>query len=97
MFKYYLLQQQMPQKILQKVFINKKLAQCKTSSTLKIDVFEIPDKIKILKNCFQNYELLFLDQASSSSDPFKTLMLQFLIPRASLPPSPSLSNLALVN
>ena len=40
-------------KIQEKIFINKKFTQCKTSRTLKIDVFEIPDN-KILENCFQN-------------------------------------------
>ena len=43
------------------------------------------------------YELLFLDQASSSSDPSKILILQLVIPRASLSPLPSLSNLTLTN
>ena len=42
----------MLQKILEKVFITKKFTQCKTR-TLKIDVFEIPDK-NIKKNYFQN-------------------------------------------
>ena len=46
---------------------------------------------------FWKYELLFLDQASSSSDPFKVLILQSLIPRASLPSSKSLSNLILAS
>ena len=36
------------------LIITEKFTQCKTSPTLKIDVFEIPDKIKILKNCFQD-------------------------------------------
>ena len=31
------------QKILEKVFVNKKFTQCKTPRTLKPDVFEIPD------------------------------------------------------
>ena len=43
------------------------------------------------------YELLFLDQASSSSDPSKIFIQQLVIPRTSLSPSPSLSNLTLTN
>ena len=38
---------------MERVFINKKFTQCKILHTLKIDVFEIPDK-EILQNCFQN-------------------------------------------
>ena len=41
-------------KILEKIFITKKITQCRTSCTLKIDILETPDKIKILENCFQN-------------------------------------------
>ena len=41
--KHYLPQQKVLRKILEKVFIKKKCAHCKTSRTLKIDVFEIPD------------------------------------------------------
>ena len=41
---------------------------------------------------FSKYELLFLDQANSSSDPSQILILQFPILRVSLPLSPSLSN-----
>ena len=44
----------MLRKILEKVLITKKFTQCKESRTLKIDAFEIPDKMKMLKNCFQN-------------------------------------------
>ena len=36
-------QQKMLRKILEKVFITKNFTQCKTSRTLKIDLFEIPD------------------------------------------------------
>ena len=46
--------------------------------------------IGVLENCFQNmnyffskYELLFLDQANSSSDPSQLLMLKF--PKLELP------------
>ena len=88
-----MLQQKVLWKILEKVFNTKKFIQCKTSRTLKIDVFEILDKIKNIGELFSKYVLLFLDQASSSSDSFKILILQFHIPGASLPPSPSLSNL----
>ena len=46
---------------------------------------------------FWKYELLSLDQVNSSSDPSQILILQFLMIRASLPPSPSLSNFTLAN
>ena len=48
-------------------------------------------------NVNKKYELHFLDQANSSSDPSQILILQFPIPRAFLPPSPSLSNFNLAN
>ena len=67
MFKHYLLQQKVLWKILEKVFITNKFIQCKTSRTLKVDVFEIPDN-KNIKKLFSNYGLFFLDQANSSSD-----------------------------
>ena len=54
MFKYYLLQQKVLWKILEKTFITKKFNQSKASRTIKIDVIEIPDKIKILEYYFQN-------------------------------------------
>ena len=60
----------------------------KTSRTLKIDLFKIPDNKNIGK-LFSKYELLFLDQANSSSNPNQILILQFAIPRAFLPSSPS--------
>ena len=44
---------------------------------------------------FSKFELFFLDQANSSSDPSQISILQFPIASASLPPSPSLSNFAL--
>ena len=78
--------------MVEKVFINKNFTQFKTSRTVKIDVLEIPDK-----KLFSKYELLFFDQASFSSYPSKILILKFLIPRAFLPPLPSLSNLTLAN
>ena len=76
-------------KILEKVFITNKFPQCKTSRTLKIDVLKLPDNKNIGK-LFSKYELLFLDQTNSSSDPSQILIQQFPMPRASLPPSPSL-------
>ena len=80
----------MLRKILE-VFITKNVTQCKASSTLKIDL--IFSKILDNKNIgklFLKYELIFLDQASSSSDLSQTLILRFLIPRVSLPLSSSL-------
>ena len=64
---------------------------CKTSRILKIDVFEVPDKLKIMKNCSQNMNCL-IQQANSSYDPSKILILQFPMPTDFLPPLPSLSN-----
>ena len=61
---------------MEKVFVAKKFTQFKTSRTLKIDLFEIPDNRNIEK-LFSNYELLFLDQANFSSDVSQILMLQF--------------------
>ena len=58
----------MLRKILEKVFITKKFTQYKTSRTLKIDVFEIPDN-KNIEKLFSKYELVFLDQTNSNSDP----------------------------
>ena len=86
----------MLQKTLEKVFITKKFNQFKTSRTLKIDVLEILDNNNIEK-LFSKYEQLFLDQANSSSDPSQVLIQQLPIPRASLTPSPSLSNFTLAN
>ena len=86
----------MLRKILEKISITNEFTQCKTSRTLKIDVFEIPYNKNIGK-LLSKYELLLLDQANSSSDPTQILILWFPIPRASLPPSPSLSSLTLVN
>ena len=68
----------MLQKILEKVFITKKFTQCKTSCSLKIDVFEIPDN-KNIEKLFSKYELLPLDQAHSSYDASQILILQFPI------------------
>ena len=53
---------------------------CKKSRALKIDVFKISDN-KGIGKLFSKYELLFLDQANSSSDPSQVLILQFSIPR----------------
>ena len=74
----------------------KKCTRCVLSSSLKHDVFEIPDN-KSIGKLFSKYELLFLDQVKSSSDPSEILILQFPIPRASLPLSISLSNFTLAN
>ena len=86
----------MLQKILEKVFITKKFNQFKTSPTLKTDVFEILDN-KNIEKLFSKHELLFLDQDDSSSDRSQILIQQLPIPRASLTPSPSLSNFTLAN
>ena len=75
------------------VFITKKSNQCKTSCTLKIDVYEIPNN-KHIRNCFSKYELLFQDQANSSSDRSKILILQSSIPTTFLLPLPFLFNFA---
>ena len=96
MFKYYLPQEKVLRKILEKFFGNEKFTQCKTSRTLQINVFEIPDNKNIGK-LFSKYELLFLDQANSRSDPFQILIIQFSTPRASLPHSLSLSSFTLAN
>ena len=47
---------------------------------------------KNIGKLFSKYELLFLDQVSSSFDLSKILIPQFPVPRASLLPSPPLSN-----
>ena len=52
--------QKVLRKILEKVYITKKFTQCKTSRTLKADVFEISDNKNIGK-LFSNYELFLLD------------------------------------
>ena len=51
-------QQKVQWKILGKVFITKKFTQCKTSCTLKIDVFEIPDNKNIGKLFFSWINLI---------------------------------------
>ena len=83
-------------KILEKVFITNTFTQCKTSRTFKIDVFKIADNQNFAK-LFSKHELLFLDQANSSSDPSQIFILEFFIPTAFLLPSPSLPNFTLVN
>ena len=50
------------------VFITQKFIHYKTSCTLKLDVFNIPDN-KNTEKLFSKHELLFLDQANSSSNP----------------------------
>ena len=96
MFKFYLPQQKVVRKIMKKVFIINKFTPCKTSHTLKIDVFKIRDNKNIAK-LFPKYELLFLHQDNSSSDQSQVLIMQSPIPRASLPASPPLSNFTLAN
>ena len=68
--------------------MTKKCTQCKSSHTLKTDVFELPENKNIGK-LFSKYEVLFLDQANFSSNPFQELLLIHSIPRASLLPLPS--------
>ena len=68
----------------------------KTLYALKIDLFELSVN-KNTGNLLSRYELFSLDQANFSSDPSQMLILQYSIPTASLPPSPSLSNFPLVN
>ena len=75
----------MLRKILAKVFITNKCTQCKTSRSLKIDIFEITDN-KIIAKLFSKYELLLVDQANFSSDPSQTLILRFPMPKASQNP-----------
>ena len=81
---------------MEKVFINKKFTQRKTLRTLQIDVFEILDNENIRK-LFSKNGLLFLDQVNSNLDLSQMLTPQFLTPRASLPPSLSLSYFILAN
>ena len=68
--------------MLEKVFINKKCTQYKTSYTLKTNVFELPDNENIGK-LFSKYELFFLDPANFISKQFQALLLQYPIPGAS--------------
>ena len=79
-----------------KIRITNKFYQYEISYTLKIDVFEISDNKNIGK-LFSKDELLFLDQANSRSDSTQILQLQLSIPRASVPVSRYLSNIALSN
>ena len=51
------------------VFITQKFTHYKTSRTLKLDVFKIITDNKNIGKLFSKYELLFLDQANSSSNP----------------------------
>ena len=90
------IQKKVPRKILEKVFITKKYTLYETSHTVKTDIFELPDN-KNIGTFFSKYELFFLDQANFSSNRFQILQLQYPIPRASLPPLPSLSNFTLAN
>ena len=60
--------------MLEKFFIINKCTQCKTSHTLKFDVFEIPYNKNIGK-LSSKYELLLLDLANSRSDSSQILKL----------------------
>ena len=80
------IQQNVLRKRLEKVFIY----------TLKTDVFELPEN-KDIGNFYWKYELLFLDQSNFSSNPFQVSILQYPIPRASLPSLPSLLNFSIAN
>ena len=52
------------------IFITQKFTHYKTLQTLKFDIFKIPDNKNIGKS-FSKYELVFLDQANSTSNPLK--------------------------
>ena len=65
-----------------KVFVTNKFTQCKTSHTLKVDVFKITDNKNIGK-LSSKFELLLLDEANSSSDSSPTLTQRFPTRRAS--------------
>ena len=90
------IQQKLLQKILEKVFVTKKCTNCKTSHTLKTDVFELPDN-KDIRKLFSKYELFFPNQSNFSSNSFQILILQHLIPWVSLPSFLFLLNFTLVN
>ena len=79
-----------------KLFITKKCTQRKALHTFKTDVFELRDNKNIGK-LFSKYDLFSLDQANSSYNTSQILILQYFIPRDSLPPLPSLSNFLLLN
>ena len=81
----------MLRKILEKPFITKKWSWRKTLYALKVDIFELSGD-KNIGELLSKYELFSLDQANFSSDPSHILILQYPIPKASLPPLPSLSN-----
>ena len=60
-FKYYLPQQKVLQKVMEKFLIRTSIfTQFKTTRTLKLDVFKILDN-KYIKKLFSKYELFFLD------------------------------------
>ena len=82
--------------MLEKILSNKKSTQFKTSRILKIYEFEILDN-KNTRKLSSKFELLFLDQINSSSDSSQVFILRVAVPRASLPPSPSLSNFGSAN
>ena len=71
-------------KILEQVFFTKKCTQRKTLPTLKTDASELPDN-KNFGKLFSKYKMFSLDQANSNSDPSQKLILQYPIPKASIP------------
>ena len=92
-------------KILEKILIlDKTFTRCKkTSRTLQIIIFKIPDNFRNtgyyqnIEKLFSKYEEFLLDQVNSSSDTSQILILQFPTSRPSLPLSPSLSYFTLPN
>ena len=86
----------MQRKILERVFITKKFTQCKTSRTLKIDLFETPDNKNIGK-LFSRYEIFSWTKLILVLIHLKYWYYNFPIPRLSLPPSPSQSNFTQAN
>ena len=80
-------------------FITKKFTQRKTSCTWKFDILEIPDKKKILENCFENMNCFSWIKLIPALIHLKHWYpyLPRSIPRASLLPSPCLLNFTLAN
>ena len=82
----------MLRKILDKFFITNKYTQCKTSRTLKTDVFQIPDNNNIRK-LFSKCELF--SWIKLITVPIHLKYWYYNSPRPSLPSSPSLSSFTL--
>ena len=68
----------------------------KTLRALKLIFFELSGN-KNTGKLLSIYEIFSLDHANFSYDPSQILILQYPIPTASLPPSPSLPNFPLAN